>query len=84
MPEPKQEDDRGSKKKPPAEEKIDETEVLGLVNKNLREEIILEFNGQMLSKFEYFSNFEKICVLITKLIREENLSKNETIFDVSQ
>lgn len=62
--------------------KLDGSEVLSMINKNLREEIIFEINKKLLDNFKYFNAFESICHKITKIIMDETISKNETIFEV--
>lgn len=61
--------------------KIDEKEVLSLLNKNLRDEICLHLNGQILKGFHAFNKFEEFCILLTYKIKEETLNPNEIIFD---
>jgi len=65
------------------EEKLDASEVLDLINKNLKEEIIYEINKKLLNNFKYFNDFERICIKITKIIKDETMSKNELIFEVN-
>jgi len=68
------------------EERINDFEILGLINKNLREEIILELNGLIVKNCEYFGGYEgsdKVCILLTRLIKDEILGKNDIIFEVS-
>ena len=65
------------------EHKLDENEVLGLINKNLKEEIITEINKKLLIKFKFFNNFEQLSMKMTKIIKDETISKNEVIFEVT-
>jgi len=62
---------------------LDEDEVLGLINHNLTDEIILEINLKLINKFKYFNNFESLCVKISTILIDETIMNNEVIFDVS-
>jgi hypothetical protein len=64
--------------------KIDESEVLSLLNKNLRDEICLHLNGQILKGFHAFNKYEEFCILLTYVMKDETLNPNEIIFDKGQ
>jgi len=64
------------------ENKLEENEVLTMINKDLKEEIILEINLKLIDNFKYFNKFEAICVKISKILQGETIMKNELIFDV--
>jgi len=67
------------------DQKFEVEDVLNLINKNLKEEILLQLNGEMIKNFWYFDGYigcEKICILITRLLKEEIFSMNETVFEV--
>ncbi len=62
------------------EHKIDEHEVLEILNKNLRDEIILHLNGQILKGFKLLNRFEEFCILIAYSMHTEVINPNENIF----
>jgi hypothetical protein len=62
------------------EHKIDESEVLLLLNKNLRDEIALHINGQVLKSFVILCKYDELCILLTYVMKEETMNPNETIF----
>jgi len=67
------------------DQKIEEEEVLNLINIKLKEEILLELNGEMIKNFWYFDGYkgcEKICIIISRLLKEEIFSINQTVFEV--
>jgi hypothetical protein len=62
------------------ENKIDEHEVLQILNKNLRDEIILHLNGQILKGFRILNRFEEFCILLTYSMQTEVVNPNENLF----
>ena len=66
------------------ETKINEFEILGMVNKSLKEQIVIELNGLIISMCDiYFGGYEgsdKVCILLTSLIKDETIIKNDIIF----
>jgi len=67
------------------DQKFEKEDVLNLINKNLKEEILLQLNGNLIKNFWYFDGYkgcEKICILITRLLKEEIFGMNETVFEV--
>jgi CRP-like cAMP-binding protein len=64
------------------EQKIDESEILTLLNKNLKEEVIMHLNGLLLKNgtFGVINKFDEFCILLTSVMREETLNPGDTIF----
>lgn len=63
-------------------EGVDENMVFDLINRNLREDIIKEIEKKLLSNFQFISEYEKFCIKVTKILKDETIYKNEVIFDV--
>jgi len=66
------------------DQKIDGNEVLSMINKNLREEIILELNGQSIKNFPFFNGYrgcERIGILLTRLLKDETITGNDLVFE---
>jgi CRP-like cAMP-binding protein len=64
------------------EQKIDESEILSLLNKNLKEEVIMHLNGLLLKNgtFATINRFDEFCLLLTNVMREETLNPGDIIF----
>ena len=64
------------------EQKIEESEVLELLNKNLKEEIMMHLNGLLLKNgtFSTISRFDEFCLLLTNIMRDETLNPGDVIF----
>jgi len=55
-----------------------------MINKNLREEIILELNGQSIKNFPFFNGYrgcERIGILLTRLLKDETITGNDLVFE---
>jgi potassium voltage-gated channel Eag-related subfamily H protein 6/hyperpolarization activated cyclic nucleotide-gated potassium channel 2 len=62
------------------EQKIDESEVLNLLSKNLKDEVILHLNGQLIKSLFVINKYDKFCILLTNIMREDTYNPNEIIF----
>ncbi len=64
------------------EQKVDESEILTLLNKNLKEEVIMHLNGLLLKNktFSVISKYDEFCILLTNVMRQETLNPNDMIF----
>jgi CRP-like cAMP-binding protein len=51
-----------------------------MLSKNLKEEIILHLNGQLLKNTFIINKYEELCILLTSYMKEETVNPNETIF----
>jgi CRP-like cAMP-binding protein len=62
--------------------KIDESEVLSLLNKNLKDEVIMHLNGLFLKNltFSILHKYEEFCLLLTNIMKEETLNPSDMIF----
>jgi hypothetical protein len=64
------------------EQKIDEAQVLDLLNKNLKEEIIMHLNGLLLKNgtFSSLARFDEFCLMLTSMMKVETLNPGDVIF----
>jgi CRP-like cAMP-binding protein len=64
------------------EQRIDESEILNLLNKNLKEEVVMHLNGLLLKNpiFMVISKYDEFCLLLTNIMREETLNPGDIIF----
>jgi CRP-like cAMP-binding protein len=64
------------------EQKVDESEILTLLNKNLKEEVIMHLNGLLLKNktFGVINKYDEFCILLTSIMREETLNPGDMIF----
>jgi hypothetical protein len=64
------------------EQKIDEAQVLDLLNKNLKEEIIMHLNGLLLKNgsFSSIARFDEFCLMLTSMMKVETLNPGDVIF----
>jgi CRP-like cAMP-binding protein len=64
------------------EKKIDEQEFLQMLNKNLKEEVIMHLNGLLLKHktFSVINKYDEFCILLTTVMREDMLNPGDVIF----
>lgn len=53
-----------------------------MLSSNLKDEVILHLNGQLIRIINLVNKHEKLCVLLTCIMKEETVNPNELIFSV--
>jgi hypothetical protein len=51
-----------------------------MLSANLKDEVILHLNGQLIRGLQLVNKHEKLCVLLTCIMNEETVNPNEIIF----